>query len=455
MRLASKKAFVGHPLLMGIILMFGALSSAWAEVRSELRWTADSFLSPSYDTAGPSSAQFFGAAFSSSDLDDGLRVDLRGAYSSGSPLMSYMNVREFAYTTETGDKQSFSVGRKRERWSELDRRWNYGLIEPVFKWNPLAPESQGLTGLFWNAGQGNMRVSLFGSLFFVPEQGASFAIDSEGRFVRGNPWFRRPPDSIRIFSTTSQIEYNFDRPREADIVFQPSYGARFEFFNSDPVLWRVAGFYKPMNQLALGYTGVLDIPKDRGSVEIQPAVVYHQVLSSDLIYQAEIWRAGVSGVFDQPSTENPFSAEWTRPLYSKAMLGSVFVDWKLTPGLMLSTQYLKVNGGTIREEGQWASDERASITSRFPYQEATSVGLEYNRSMARARNLNLKTSYMWSTEDSFQLVRMEGRLDLTKDWSLQAELHLVEAQPLEAQSRNDIAEFRNNDRVAIGAGYAF
>ncbi|MBX3040626.1 MAG: hypothetical protein KF789_07970, partial [Bdellovibrionaceae bacterium] len=209
------------------------------------------------------------------------------------------------------------------------------------------------------------------------------------------------------------------------------------------------------NQLALGYTGALDIPKDRGSVEIQPAVIYHQVLATDLIYRGKRWRAGASAIHDRPSQENPFTSEWTRPVYSSATLGTVFVDVLLASSWMATIQHMGVSGGEIREEGKWASDDRASITSRYPYQEATEVGLEWNRPTTRSRKLKVKTSYMWSDKNAFQLWRLEGRLDLNTDWSLQSELHMVEARPLDSANRNDIAEFRNNDRLAVGVGYAF
>ena len=408
MRLGFGCSLGGTASMRGLILSL-LLAFGWpvhAEVRSEIRLSSESFLSPAYDTAGPANAQFFGAAFATLDSEDPLKVDLRGAYSSDAPLMSYMNVKEFAYITSVGEDQRFSIGRKRERWSELDRRWAFGLIEPVFRWNPLAPEGQGLTGLFWGVGEGSVRLSLFGSLFFIPEQGASFEIDSEGRFVRGNPWFRRPPDSIRIFSTTSQIEYNFDRPREADIVFQPSYGARLEILREKEWVWRASGFYKPMNQLALGYTGILDIPKDRGSVEIQPSVVYHQVLASDLIYQSRRWRAGLSAIYDKPSDENPFSSEWTRPVYHVATLGSIFLDTRISPDWIFSLQTMGIEGGEITEEGKWASEDRASITSRFPYRQASSVALEYQHRLSQRRRLQLRTSYLWSGLEKFQLVRL-------------------------------------------------
>nr|HRO68548.1 hypothetical protein [Pseudobdellovibrionaceae bacterium] len=160
-------------------------------------------------------------------------------------------------------------------------------------------------------------------------------------------------------------------------------------------------------------------------------------------------------IYDRPSQENPFTSEWTRPVFDPAVLGTVFLDVLLTPSWKASLQHLGVSGGDIREEGQWAGSDRASITSRYPYQEATEVAIEWNRPTTRSRKLNIKTSYMWSDENAFQLWRLEGRLDVNADWSLQSELHMVEARPLDSANRNDIAEFRNNDRLAVGVGYAF
>lgn len=436
--------------------LFAGVTTARAETISELRILNDSFLSPAFDSEAKSSYQFLGADFSTgAEPVEGLNLDLRAAYAFGEPLLSYLNLSQFYYSTKVGKNQEFSFGRRRQVWSELDARWDFGLVEPVFRWNALSPERQGLTGLFWQVEDAGYRLSLFGSFIYLPDQGPSFELDSNGEFVRGNPWFRRPPEGLRVLSEVSKIEYKFQKPSESQIVLQPSYGARLELGTESLYKARFSHLFKPANQLALGYDGVLDIPKDRGVVEIQPAVVLHTVTSADLYYEDSAVTMGVSAAIDHPSDQNVFDDKWTKPVFSDAQLISPFLDWRITREWTASVQGIQVLGGDVTETGDLASADRPSITSRYPFQEAGQLSLEWNRRLKKSRSLHLKGSYMASSKNEFQLVRTEGRLDLSRFWSVQAEMQLVAAEDLTKENRNDIAQFANNDRLLVGVGYAF
>lgn len=446
--------------LLGAILgLLGRAAPARADVVSELRFQSDSFLSPAYDSAPQSTYEFVGARFVNDRGTSPAYVDVNGAYAIGAPLLSYINVRELAYRIDVNDRQSFTLGRKLERWSELDRRWNFGLVEPVFKWNPLSPESQGLSGVFWEVQDPSYRLLVFGSMFYLPNQGPSFEINGDGEFERGNPWFRRPPESIRILSEVSKIEYNFDRPAETDIIFQTSFGAEVTLGQDGP--WRARGalLYKPMNELALGYDGELVIPKDRGVVQIQPKVMFHSVRTGDFAYVGSTVAAGLSVAQDVPPSEKDqlktFDEKWTVPVYSEATLISPWIDVRLAKGWKLTLQHLDVNGGEVKEVGPLADPPHAAISSRYPYTEANQIAIEMDSRLLKSRRLVMKASYMQSEKNNFQLLRWNGRLELNKMWSLQSELQLIDAGDPTLENPNTIADFRNNDRVLLGVGYVF
>lgn len=97
-------------------------------------------------------------------------------------------------------------------------------------------------------------MTLFASPLFIPSQGPSFEIEN-GSFIKGNPWFRRPR-SFKFSSEISKIEYQFDRPKETQIVFQTSVGGRFQYTYSDNQMIPLLHIYKPMNELGLSYGAV-------------------------------------------------------------------------------------------------------------------------------------------------------------------------------------------------------
>lgn len=432
--------------------------TARAEVVSELSLQSDSFLSPAFNSANHSTYQFIGASFKDSpSVPTDFHVDLEGGYAVGAPLLSYINLKEFSYDIKIGDRQTFTLGRHSVRWSELDRRWNFGLVEPVFEWNPLSPESQGLSGLFWQVDGDGYKLSLFGSYFYVPDQGPSFEIDNDGRFERGNPWFRRPPSSIRILEETTEIEYSFRRPNETEIVLQSSYGMKLDLGDEGPWRLRMALLYKPMNSLALGYDkGVIDIPRDRAQIEITPRVAYHTVHSMDFAYLGGGLSAGLSVARDLPAKDALFDPGWNAPSFADATLVSPWVDLRLAPGWKLSLQRIDVFGGEVTENGPDASPDRAPINSRYAYTQANQVSLEIERRLFRSRRLVTGATYMKSDKNRFDLFRWQGRLELSRLWSVHSELQLVNADDKQTkESRNDIAAYANNDRVLVGLGYVF
>lgn len=442
-------------------LIFGGglvTSEARADVVSELSLQSDSFLSPAYDAANQSTFQFIGASFKDDPIEPGdFHIDLKAGYAVGAPLLSYINLKEFSYEMKVGDRQTFTVGRNPMRWSELDRRWNFGLIEPVFEWNPLSPESQGLTGLFWQVAGDGYKLALFGSYFFVPDQGPSFQINDQGQFERGNPWFRQPPSSIRILKENTPIEYSFRRPSETEIVLQSSYGLKLDIGDEGPWRARFAMLYKPMNSLALGYSkGIADIPTDRALVEIQPKVAYHNVRSVDFAYLGGRVSTGVSAAYDAPSKDRLFEANWNAPEYSDATLVSPWIDIRLFQGWKLSLQRIDVFGGEVTETGPDAEASRAPINSRYAFRQANQISLEIDRRLFKSRRLLMTTSYTKSDKNKFDLFRWQGRVELSRLWSVHSELQLVNAESVQTkESRNDIAEYANNDRILVGVGYVF
>ncbi|MEN0060490.1 MAG: hypothetical protein AAGB31_16740, partial [Bdellovibrio sp.] len=311
----------------------------------------------------------------------------------------------------------------------------------------------GLIGAFWQIEKPYYTFTLFASPFFVPDQGPSFAI-KDGSFVKGNPWFRQPPESIRIWNEATAIDYNLEQPNESQIVLHNSFALKLAFGDVQGLHGQVAYSYKPSNQLAIGYEGYLNTTELRGAVNLQPQVFYHSLGGLDLAYRYHNWKWGVSGMWDRPTREEIFEEKWTHPVFEEAVLVSPFMEWN-NGRWGVSLQHMEIFNGDVHEEGDLASDDRAPLMTRYPYRQAQQVALMYSGSFAKTRRWTGKVSYTHSQKNDFDLIRISSRLTLSRWWALMAEAQLVKAGELSVENQNEIAQYVNNDRLMAGVAYVF
>lgn len=443
--------FKAIALILGLTVLSG---QAMAQLRSDFRLFSDSFISPSFEANQKSNYQFVGLGLKSSPFsEDYLKMDIEGAVAFGAPLLNYLNITEVYFQTKPSDSEKLIIGRKLLNWNELDHRWNFGLWQPLFQWNPLSSQQQGLSGIFWQADRDIYAVTMFASPVFIPNQGPTFEI-SNGTFVRGNPWFRRPPESVRIFEEVTDVDYNFERPQETQVVFQTSYGAKLSFGNPEEALAQLSYMYKPSNELAIGYSGLLDTSKLRGVVDLKPQVFFHSLSGLDLSHRVGAFRYGVSGVYDRPQKDLEFEDKWTRPEFQDATLVSPFMEliFKTTT---VSVQALTVYGGEVREVGDMASSDRAPLTMRYPFQQAFKISMDNRFLLKNNRRLTSRASYTMSDKNDFEYLQWNLNYRFSSVWSGFSELELVRAGEITAQNQNEIAQYKNLDRFMVGAAYVF
>jgi len=441
---------------IALILGLSVLSSpALAQLRSDFRVFSDSFISPSFEANQKSNYQFVGLGLKSSPYtEEYLKMDIEGAVAVGASMMNYLNISEVYFQTVPSDNEKLFIGRKLLHWNDLDRRWNFGLWQPLFQWNPLSSQQQGLSGLFWQADRQNYAVTIFASPIFIPNQGPTFEV-SNGTFVRGNPWFRRPPESVRIFEEVTDVEYNFVRPQETQVVFQASYGAKLSFGNPEEALAQLSYMYKPSNELAIGYSGLLDTSKLRGVVDLKPQVFFHTLSGIDLSHRLGFLRYGVSAVYDRPQKDIEFDSQWTHPEFSDATMVSPFVEVSLGKSTIVALQSLQVYGGQVREVGDMASTDRAPLTTRYPFQQAIKISMDNRFLLKNNSRLTSKLSYTDSEKNDFEYFQWAVNYRFSPVWSGFSELEMVRAGETSAQNQNEIAQYKNLDRFMVGAAYVF
>ena len=426
---------------------------AFGQVRTEMRLFSDSFISPEFEATQKNNYQFVGASLKTEPFSDApLKMDISGGVAVGSPLLNYLNISEFYLQSNQSDSTTFYVGRKKMLWSELDARWDLGVWEPLFKWNPLSPERQGLTGIYWQIDKPQYTFMLFASPFYIPSQGPSFEIQ-DGDFVKGNPWFHNPPQSVRIWDEATEMQYHMNQPSTSEIVMQNSYGAKLSF--GDPQGFRVqtSYIYKPDNSLALGYQGSLDLSTLKGSVELKPQVFYHSLTGADVTYKWNRFRVGVSSIWDRPTKEKVFDEpEWTQPVFEDAVLVSPFIEWD-NGVWALNFMRLDIYGGKVTEVGENQANE--PLTNLYPFYQANQVSVLNNWYLGKGRRLMSKVSFTQSDKNDFQLLRVNARLRMSGLWTFFGEMQMLKAGPTDKNNQNDLAQFANNDRLMLGASYVF
>ena len=428
----------------------------------QIRFWNDSFISSDYEATSAKDFGFIGASLTTPTESSWLtKMEIDTAFAFNSPFLSYLNFKDLYLDFPFGEMTSESsvrlqLGRKRSDWSQADQRWNLGIWEPVFKWNPLNPERQGLTGLFILIPFENLELELMGSPVYLPNQGPSFQVTEEGEFKRGNPWFRPPAQSVQIWSQTSKVEYNLNRPNESSVVMQRSYATRLRVKTES---FFIQGSYavKPMNELPLGYDGLLDIARDRGLVEIITSVQYHELTGADVEWRSKYLNFGISSLRDKPTgkAEFPDENKWTRPIYKEAIVTSPYIDINFLNGWNVNLQYISITGGEMAEEGPLAEANRASITRRFPFSQAQGLEVKYQGRLGLRRPWQSSLNYTVSTKNQFDLIQWRGLIQITKGWNIFCETLLVRSQTLTRENQNEFAQFENHDRLLAGVGYVF
>ncbi|MCX7978373.1 MAG: hypothetical protein N2578_05160, partial [Bdellovibrionaceae bacterium] len=430
-----------------LMLVLCSYQSAYAELMNRLLLTHETFLSPDYRATTKRDFDFIGASLRSPPPQDiGTYFDVKGAYAVGVPVASYLNVAELYQVTHDREHVKVSFGRRRHLWSFVDQDWNLGIFQPNFRWNPLEPIQQGLTGFFYQKDHENLSYTLFASFLYLPDQGPSFEINDRGEFVEGSPWFRRPPQSYVLRDEKGTVVYDIRRPVESSIVFRQSLGAQLQI-QKDAWLGRLSFAAKPMNQLALLYNSVLDTSLSKtASVSVEPRVTNHQVAAADLQWQRRNWTLTASWVEDRPSSKIDLPEGWAGPVYSPAAVFGLGVR-HARKNFILGLHRLEIFGGEVREAGNTVSGE-LSLSEKYPLREAYRLSGEYF-----SRHWSVGASFLDSVRHRMQIVGLNGLIRLNQRWRVGASAQLVKASLM--GERAQLTQYADHDRVAVGVLHDF
>lgn len=441
----------------------------------EVEIRGDSFLSSDYNSTETKSFGYLGGKLSTfpdvktkkiektnlSEERTGFQLEAEGLFAPQATLLSYINPQQLYFRYS-----AISIGRKKDRWSYLDDIWTLGVYNPMFRWNPLDPQAQGLTGLFLNVDQMSYipwGISLMASPLFIPDQGASYQI-KDGQFESVNPWFPKLPKAAQIRNVTDRVNYNIQKPETNDVVSNSSWLAKAYLGEPDEGFFiQGASAYKPSNKLELGYNGgaggANPSTKATIDVDVTPQIYYQRVSSGDFRWSTP-WNffgpnsgttLGVSALSEQ--TDAPkFDSEQTYALYAPSQLVSTYLELRYL-SLETRASFITVQGGEAQVTGLNADVfPKDLFSSRYPYKTATKFEARNRYYWKKYEGFTLGGTYTQGRDANFELITTEAGWQFDRNWTTSAKLLMVKA---DAGVHDVYSDFENNDQMQLGVIYGF
>ena len=207
--------------------------------------------------------------------------------------------------------------------------------------------------------------------------------------------------------------------------------------------------YKPSNQLALGFDSYLNT-NQTASVQINPALYYHSIVSTDVMYSGKFFEAGV-GALQEKITDPEFDPQWTYQSYGESHLVSPFVGlrWEW---MKMRLMYLSVDEPTETAVGPKAEQLGAVLPHRYPFSNAYAVEGSSRFYWKKHQGFETKARYVQGSEDEFSLATVDLLYQADARWKLTGELLFVRA---DAIPKTVYSEYENNDMALVGVQYVF
>ena len=373
-----------------------------------------------------------------------------------------LQTSDYVEAVEAGNARArLSVGRRLETWSALDRNWDLGLWEPLNRFDALRPIDQGLTGAFIEAGTGPVKLVLFASPIFIPEQSGNFSLQN-GKFRTSSPWFVEPTDRLILFSETTQVQYDMRTPTTGSVISHASGGALLRYGDMAKGFHAQTSYaVKPRNQLSTPFEGSLNLTDTMSyaAVQIEPQVIYHQIAGAELGYVSvnaegrKNFAIGMSALIDMPVNVEAgpnLTYQDLDPLLLLSPRVLVGFDIARSSDVELALSYLSSTGGGFVMRGPFASD-KAVFGTRVPFREA--VALDGRLAIGKGRRMTLTVGGRWLEElaESGSLLSADASLDFSmngqsQDWRVSLMGDVLGSRLPPNENLGYVSRYRGNDR---------
>lgn len=351
------------------------------------------------------------------------------------------------------------VGRKKEEWSEADRRWQLGLWQPKFAIDTLRPEEQGLTGLFMKYNTQDWEILGFATPVYIPSMGPEIR-EEGGGLVADSRWYRAPSRDYDFNNRINTISYDLDIPETAKLVGNGGVGMMGRLGQKKRGPWMVlSAGYLPVNELILRRKNFKDVSSDKVDVTVSPDVGYHGIYSADLGYSFENLKASVSYLQDEPVEKLP-ETDWSTQKLLPIKAYSAAVDFSLmnilSKTLAIQLEYLKVEGGGIVDVlSSGTPDDFTLFDQRLKFTNAFSFKVEGQLASILGRPFVTRFKYLYDYDQRGSLLNTELLYYPSQKWALVMGGDVLGVQDETFNASGFLNQYRANDRVYGGMTYVF
>ncbi len=361
-------------------------------------------------------------------------------------------------STPSANSPRVTFGRKKDRWSLLDSFWELGTWQPQYRWDYLRPEEQGLVGLFLEIPTESVRFLFFVSPLYVPESGASYRL-RDGKLVSSSPWFFEPTEQIAVNKGLANVRYTPNIPPIEEVIRQGSFGGSIEAGARSAGLWaRSSYIYKPRNQLALPFTGNLNVSGTGSFVDVQlyPKVPFHHLASLDFGFKGEKFSLWMSNLYDKPIEEE-------YPLYNYQKL---YPTYFASPGIEFSdtrsngtsygvvVSYLSKSGDEPREFGNDVNPDNPTFGLPYNFTNAARAAVRLSFPLNGDLRSSWSLAYTYNIDDSATWIKFVSDWMLSEKFNASFEADLI-GSTAPRSDNHFLSRYRGNDRVIASGTMVF
>lgn len=367
-----------------------------------------------------------------------------------------------------------SLGRKLEDWNHLDEFWELGIWQPRFRWDYLRPDEVALTGLNVELEQPFVKLTLFGSLLFVPERGVPVS-NQNGSLISTSPWFISPPSNLVILSQTTPLDYQLQIPTLSQLLFHPSLSGMLRIGDEMGPWLSTAVAYKPMNQLLLAYNGYLPINGNSNStdpavVPIVARVIYHTLISAEAGFSSEVYSGWLSLLFDRPGKEvtPQLDSSWTLQTVSPSFAMSPAFEFHITDPnsnvMRVVMSYLYQTGGNAADTASGGGNAISTgglsvFEPRYPFQNAVKFKgqLELPDFATFLQGMTIFSgSVLYDIRNVGMIITADAKYRPSPRWEYDLGVDLIgNDEALNTNPTDFIGQYRGDDRIRAGVTYVF
>lgn len=343
----------------------------------------------------------------------------------------------------------FTLGRRAFDWSVGDDKWALGNWNSRFVWNPLRPQTVGLTGLTYEYRSQMVSIRVMGSHFNIPERGSPLKI-VDGKLYYSNPDAAVPLESVSMMNQNVPLYYSLNMPALNQLLFKTTLIGQVRVGEKDRGPWAsFASGVKPMNAADLTAEASLKIlPEPVITADLYPRILSHQLttLEGGILHEdLKLWG---SFTRENPILESIPSGRSTAPV-GPATIGSMGTDIRLTSRLQLSASLLSIFEDLPAVE---AGSVKIALPSRYRFKRATQFGLDWQ---ANSR-LSTRLSWVRDYEQASGWISAQARYELGSGhkfeaWSLGMGADFFQI----GAGQGFLAAYQDNGRVQGSVSYAF